>query len=231
MCSDLFGELVVPHDSFLVRRLREAGFVIVGKTALPEMGILPTTESRRNGPTRNPWSLDRTPGGSSGGSAAAVAAGMVPIAHGNDGGGSIRIPAACCGLVGLKPARGRVSVGPESGDSFLVCDGVLTRDVADSAAVLDRLAGYEPGDATWAPPPTRPYADAAGDEPGRLRIGLALNPPLEGAVLDPVCEAAARTPLPCLSPSATRSRRSRRPGRGPICSTSSPVPSAPTSRW
>jgi amidase len=191
MCSDLFGELVVPHDSFLVRRLREAGFVIVGKTALPEMGILPTTESRRNGPTRNPWDVDRTPGGSSGGSAAAVAAGMVPIAHGNDGGGSIRIPAACCGLVGLKPARGRVSVGPESGDSFLVCDGVLTRDVADSAAVLDLLAGYEPGDATWASLPARPFA-AAGDDPGRLRIGLALNPPLEGAALDPVCEAAAR---------------------------------------
>jgi len=192
MCSDLFGNLVVGHDSFLVRRLREAGFVIVGKTALPEMGILPTTESRRNGPTRNPWSLERTPGGSSGGSAAAVAAGMVPIAHGNDGGGSIRIPAACCGLVGLKPARGRVSVGPESGDSFLVCDGVLTRDVADSAAVLDALAGYEPGDATWAPPPARSFADAAGDEPARLRIGLALNLPLEGAEVDPACEAAAR---------------------------------------
>jgi len=192
MCSDLFGELVVGHDSFLVRRLREAGFVIVGKTALPEMGILPTTESRRNGPTRNPWNLERTPGGSSGGSAAAVAAGMVPIAHGNDGGGSIRIPAACCGLAGLKPARGRVSVGPESGDSFLVCDGVLTRDVADSAAVLDLLAGYEPGDATWAPAPERPFSEAAADEPGRLRIGLALNLPLEGAELDPACETAAR---------------------------------------
>ena len=193
MCSDLFGELVVGHDAFLVRRLREAGFVIIGKTALPEMGILPTTESRRHGPTRNPWNLERTPGGSSGGSAAAVAAGMVPIAHGNDGGGSIRIPAASCGLFGLKPARGRVSVGPESGDSFLVCDHVLTRDVADSAAVLDILAGYEPGDATWAPPPARPFASALdGGDPGRLRIGLALNPPLAGAALDPVCEAGAR---------------------------------------
>jgi amidase len=120
MCSDLFGDYVAPRDAYLVRRLRDAGFVIVGKTALPENGILPTTESRRFGPTANPWALDRTPGGSSGGSAAAVAAGMVPIAHGNDGGGSIRIPAACCGLVGLKPARGRVSLGPDAGHGFLV---------------------------------------------------------------------------------------------------------------
>jgi amidase len=192
MCSDLFGDFVPHHDSFLVRRIREAGFVIVGKTTLPEMGILPTTESRRFGPTRNPWALDRTPGGSSGGSAAAVAAGMVPIAHGNDGGGSIRIPASCCGLVGLKPARGRVSVGPESGQSFLVGDGVLTRTVADTAQVLDVLAGYEPGDATWAPPPPGRYRELALEPPGRLRIGLALNIPLEGAELDPVCADAAR---------------------------------------
>jgi amidase len=192
MCSDLFGDLVAPHDAFLVRRLREAGFVIVGKTKLPEMGILPTTEPRRFGPTRNPWSLDRTPGGSSGGSAAAVAAGMVPIAHGNDGGGSIRIPAACCGLVGLKTSRGRISLGPEIADSFLLCEGVLTRTVAETAAALDVLAGYEPGDATWAPPPPAPFSELADGEPGRLRVGLALNPPLEGATLDPVCEQAAR---------------------------------------
>ena len=192
ICSDLFADVVPPHDSFPVRRLREAGFVIVAKTTLPEMGILPTTESRRFGPTHNPWGLDRTPGGSSGGSAAAVAASMVPIAHGNDGGGSIRIPAACCGLVGLKPARGRVSVGPEAGHSFLVTDGVLTRSVLDTAAALDVLAGYEPGDATWAPPPPAPYVELAARDPGRLRIGLALNMPLEGPVLDPACEAAAR---------------------------------------
>jgi amidase len=195
MCSDLFGELVPSHDAFCVRRIRDAGFVIVGKTALPEMGILPTTESRRFGPTRNPWSLQRTPGGSSGGSGAAVAAGMVPIAHGNDGGGSIRIPASCCGLVGLKPARGRVSVGPDSGQSFLVTDGVLTRTVLDTAASLDVIAGYEPGDATWAPPAPGSYAELAAGEsgpPARLRVGLALNPPLDGATLDPVNEAAAR---------------------------------------
>ncbi len=192
MCSELWGDYMPDHDAFLVRRLRAAGFVIVGKTALPEGGILPTTESRRAGPTRNPWDPDRTPGGSSGGAAAAVAAGMVPIAHGNDGGGSIRIPAACCGVVGLKPARGRVSVGPDAGQSFLTVDGVLARTISDTAAVLDVLAGYEPGDANWAPPPPAPYADLAARDPGAMRIGLALNSPLDGVVLDPLCEAAVR---------------------------------------
>jgi amidase len=191
MCSDLFGDTVARHDAFVVRRLRDAGFVIVGKTRLPEMGILPTTEPRRFGSTRNPWALDRTPGGSSGGSAAAVAAGMIPLAHGNDGGGSIRIPAACCGLVGLKPSRGRVSEGPDIGDSFLLCEGVLTRTVADTTAVLDVLAGHEVGDTTWAPPPSAPFGELAAQEPGRLRVGLAVNPPLEGATVDPVCEQAA----------------------------------------
>src|SRR5207248_4888415 len=120
-----------------------------GVTNMPELGILPTTEPRHTGPTRNPWDGQRTPGGSSGGSAAAVAAGMVPLAHGNDGGGSIRIPAACCGLVGLKPSRGRVSRGPDGGHSFLVCDGGLTRTVRDTATLLDVLSGPEAGDATW----------------------------------------------------------------------------------
>jgi amidase len=192
MCSDLFGDYVAGHDAFLVRRLRDAGFVIVGKTVLPEMGILPTTEPRRFGATHNPWALDRTPGGSSGGAAAAVAAGMVPLAHGNDGGGSIRIPAACCGLVGLKPARGRVSVGPDGGHNFFVSDGVLTHTVGETAALLDVLAGYEVGDATWAPIPDRPFAELAVADPGRLKIGLALKAPLETAAVDPPCEAAAR---------------------------------------
>ena len=192
MCSDLFGDYVARHDAFVVRRLREAGFVIVGKTALPEMGILPTTESRRFGPSRNPWDLTRTPGGSSGGSAAAVAAGMVPIAHGNDGGGSTRIPAACCGLLGLKPARGRVSSGPDGGHSFLLAEGVLTHTVGDTVDVLDLIAGYELGDASWAPPPPASYTELAGRSPGRLRVGLALNPPLEGTALEPISEAAAR---------------------------------------
>ena len=179
MGSDLFGDFVPRHDAFLVRRLREAGFVIVGKTTLPEMGILPTTESRRFGPTRNPWELDRTPGGSSGGSAAAVAAGMVPIAHGNDGGGSSRIPAACCGLVGLKPARGRVSVGPDSGQSFFTVDGVLTRTVADTAHALDVMAGYELGDANWAPAPVEGFGAAVAADSvgalGSLRIAFTLG--------------------------------------------------------
>jgi amidase len=192
MGSDLWAEVIPQHDAFVVRRLREAGFVIVGKTSMPEMGILPTTEPRRFGPARNPWALDRTPGGSSGGSAAAVAAGLVPVAHGNDGGGSIRIPAACCGLVGLKPARGRVSVGPDLGHAFLVSDGVLTRTVAETAEILDAIAGYEIGDATWTPPPPGAYADLAGRDPGRLLIALALNPPLAEVTLDPACEQAAR---------------------------------------
>ena len=133
------------HSAYLVRRLREAGFVIVGITNLPEFAILPTTEPRHTGPTRNPWDLTRTPGGSSGGSAAAVASGMLPLAHGNDGGGSIRIPASACGLVGLKSSRGRVSSGPDLGESWLGANGVLTRTVADTAIALDVLGGYEVG--------------------------------------------------------------------------------------
>jgi amidase len=187
--SDAFGDFVPAHDAFVVRRLREAGFVIVGKTNLPEFGILPVTEPRRFGPTRNPWDTDRTPGGSSGGAAAAVAAGMVPLAHGSDGGGSIRIPAACCGLVGLKPSRGRISRGPEQGDDFLVQDGVLTHTVAETAGLLDVLAGYEPGDATWAPPPAEPFAAAAAREPGRLRVGWTTTAAID-APLDPLCEQA-----------------------------------------
>jgi amidase len=189
-CS-LMSDYVSDYDHNISRRLKQAGFVVVGTTTLPEYGILPTSEARLFGPTRNPWDLDRTPGGSSGGAAAAVAAGMLPVAHGNDGGGSIRIPAACCGLVGLKPARGRISSAPELGDSPLVIDGVLTRTVADTAAILDVLAGYEPGDATWAPPPGEPFALAAGREVGHLRIAMTKLPPVADAVLDPACAWAA----------------------------------------
>jgi amidase len=184
--ATLLGDFVAPFDAAFVTRLRAAGFVIVGKTALPEFGILPSTEPTRHGATRNPWDLSRTPGGSSGGAAAAVAAGMVPIAHGNDGGGSIRIPSACCGLVGLKPARGRISLAPTEGESFLVTDGVLTRTVEESALLLDLLAGPEPGDASWAPPPSEPFAQTAQRDPGPLKIGYSLQPPLTETELDPI---------------------------------------------
>jgi amidase len=174
------------YSAYLVRRLKDAGFVVIGVTNLSEFGILPTTEPRHTGPTRNPWDPRRSPGGSSGGSAAAVAAGMVPLGHGNDGGGSLRIPAACCGLVGLKPSRGRVSRGPDMGDSYLAVDGMLTRTVAETAQVLDVLAGYEVGDATWAPRPAEPYATAYRRDPGRLRIAVSAQNSL-GIDVDPEC--------------------------------------------
>src|SRR5215208_4910087 len=163
------GDFVPREDTHTYRRMRDAGLIMVGKTNTPELGILPVSEPERFGPTRNPWDPGRTPGGSSGGSAAAVASGMVPLAHGNDGGGSLRIPASCCGLVGLKPQRGRVSHAPELGEQFLVQDGVLTRTVGETAALLDVLAGTEPGDASWAPPPSEPFAATAARDPGRMR--------------------------------------------------------------
>src|ERR671919_1314329 len=138
---------VEPEDTWLARRFREAGFIIMGKTNTPELGILPTTEPRAYGATCNPWNTSRSTGGSSGGSAAAVAAGMVSIAHANDGGGSIRIPASACGLVGLKPSRGRASLGPDASfPALVVCEHVVCRTVRDSAALLDVIAGPMPGD-------------------------------------------------------------------------------------
>jgi amidase len=192
--SSLMRDFVAPYDHSVVARLRAAGFVIVGTTKLPEFGILPVTEPAIHGPARNPWDLTRTPGGSSGGSAAAVAAGMVPLAHGNDGGGSLRIPAACCGLVGLKAARHRVSTAPDLGSSALAVDGVLTRSVAETAELLDVIAGYELGDAAWAPPPAEPYALAAARSPGRLRLAFTLTPPIPGAGVERLCaEATTRS--------------------------------------
>jgi amidase len=189
--AELFGDFEAPYDHNVVRRCKEAGFVIVGSTTLPEWGILPWTNTKRFGPTRNPWDPARTSGGSSGGAGTAVAAGMVPIAHGNDGGGSIRIPAACCGLVGLKAQRNRISFAPEITESFLAVDGVLTRTVEDTARALDVLAGYETGDGSWAPPPPEPFAAAAGREPRPLRVALAVNPPVDAPV-DPARAEAAR---------------------------------------
>ena len=166
-------------DAHMVRRLKDAGCVVLGTTRMPEWGILPTTEPAHGGPVLNPWDKTRTAGGSSGGSAAAVAAGLVPLAHGNDGGGSIRIPAACCGLVGLKTSRGRVSRGPAGDDNLLSADGVLTRTVLDTAIALDLMAGYEVGDATWAPRPELPYFDTTRRDPGPLRIAVTAANPLD----------------------------------------------------
>ncbi|MEX2293032.1 MAG: amidase family protein [Acidimicrobiales bacterium] len=169
-----------PEDTSLAARFRAAGLVVLGKTNTPELGILPTTEPAAYGPTRNPWDVTRSTGGSSGGSAAAVAAGLVPVAHANDGGGSIRIPASECGLVGLKPTRGRVSSGPEFGDVMggLTCEHVVTRSVRDSAAMLDATHGMEPGDPFTAPTPSRPFLQEVGVDPGSLRIGLMTQAPM-----------------------------------------------------
>src|SRR3954462_9686421 len=190
---EAMGDWVPPVDSATVRKLRAAGAVIVGKTNTPELGIPPITEPDRFGPTRNPWDTSRTPGGSSGGSAAAVASGMVSPAHGNDGGGSIRIPASCCGLVGLKPSRGRVSWAPQwtEGAIGLATDGVLTRNVRDTAVALDIIAGYEPGDSFLVPEPSAPFADAAERDPGRLRVGFGLEAP-NGVPVDPEVQQAVR---------------------------------------
>ena len=188
---EAMGDWVPNWDSATVRKLKAAGAIIVGKTNTPELGIPPVTEPDRFGPTRNPWDTTRTSGGSSGGSAAAVAAGMVSLAHGNDGGGSIRIPAACCGLVGLKPSRGRVSWAPEwtEGAIGLPTDGVLTRTVLDSAVGLDLIHGYEPGDSFLVPPPSAPFAEAVTRDPGKLRVGYTVEAP-NGAPVDPDCQEA-----------------------------------------
>src|SRR3954449_5847194 len=190
--ADYMGDWPAPYDHNVVRRLRAAGFVIVGSTTLPEWGILPWTNTKRIGATRNPWDPARTSGGSSGGSATAVAAGMVPIGHANDGGGSTRIPAACCGLVGLKPQRGRISLAPEIGQMFLVQDGVLTRTVRETAELLDLLAGPELGDMSWAPPPATPFAEQAKADPGRRRIAWTAVSPLPDAEVDPVAVQAVQ---------------------------------------
>jgi amidase len=183
---------VATVDQELARRFRAAGFVVVGRTNTPELGIVPTTEPLAYGPSRNPWDISRSTGGSSGGSAAAVASGMVPVGHANDGGGSIRIPASECGLVGLKPSRARVSLGPDYGDAIggLVCELAVTRSVRDTAAVLDAVGGPAPGDPYAAPPATRAFSDEVGAPPGRLRIGLQTAAPGGGIVTHADCVAA-----------------------------------------
>ncbi len=189
--SRFYRDFVPGADSEIVRRYRAAGLIAVGKTATPEFGLTPFTEPLLHGPARHPWDLSRTPGGSSGGSAAAVAARVVPFASGGDGGGSIRIPAACCGVFGLKPTRGRTPSGPERGDLWQGCavQHALTRSVRDSAALLDLSAGPDPGAPNYPPPQARPFLAEVTTEPGRLRIAYTTRALLGGAV-DPECVAA-----------------------------------------
>ncbi len=189
----------MPADSEVVARYKRAGFIPFAKTNAPELGIPPVTESRLYGPARNPWNLDRTPGGSSGGSAAAVAAGIVPVAHGNDGGGSIRIPAACCGLVGLKPTRGRISLAPNLGDVLggFVVEHAVSRTVRDTAAALDATAGAVAGDPYFPPAPVRPYLEELSAPPKRLRIAFSTQNPLGGAIHPDCVEATERAARLC----------------------------------
>jgi amidase len=193
--SRAFADYVPAANANVVTLMKAAGFLVVGKSNTPEFGITAVTESDLNGACRNPWNLERTPGGSSGGAAAAVAAGVLPLAHGSDGGGSIRIPAACCGLFGIKPSRGRVSPAPyTSGSLELSQSGPLSVSVRDAAAFLDAIAGYAWGDAHWAPPPERPFLEEVGREPGRLRVAFTIEPaiphPVEPSVALVALEAA-----------------------------------------
>jgi len=190
--SRFLKDYVSPRDTELVARYRRAGFVIVGKTNTPEFASKPTTEPALFGRTGNPWNPGYSSGGSSGGSGSAVAAGMTAVAHANDGGGSIRCPAAWCGLVGLKPTRGRNPLGPDYGDlgAGLICEHVVTHTVLDSAAILDATAGPDAGAPYYPPPPARPFAQEVGASPGRLRIALS-TVPLTGTPVHPECVNAA----------------------------------------
>jgi amidase len=194
--SSTFRKFIPDQDSEMVVRLKRAGLVILGKTHTPEFGLSTSSESRLFGATHNPWNLEYSAGGSSGGSAAAIASGMVPMAYANDGGGSIRIPASCCGLFGLKPTRARTPVGPLQGEwwSGMAIAHAITRSVRDSAALLDATAGPEIGDPYWAPPQKRSYQAEVGAHPGRLRIAFTTKPwnlhEVDPECVDAVDEAA-----------------------------------------
>ena len=198
--SSAFGDWVAEHDSAHVRRLREAGAIIVGKTNTPELAMRPVTENTRFGATRNPWNPQLSAGGSSGGSASAVGSRMVAMADASDLGGSIRIPAACCGVVGMKPSMGRVSIGPDFGDigGGLPADCVVTRTVMDTALALDAIAGYEPGERRAAPDPRVTFAQAAGAEPPRVPVRLCVTAPF-GVPVDDEPAAAARAAAEALA--------------------------------
>ena len=189
------------EDTYMAAKLRAAGFIFLGKTNTPEFATMPTTEPEAYGPSRNPWNTEHSTGGSSGGAGAAVASGMVPAAHANDGGGSTRVPASECGLVGLKSTRSRVSLGPEYGEVWqgLVNEHVVTRSVRDTAAILDAIAGPMPGDPYFATPPTRPFLAEVGADPGVLRIGFLADFPGQAAPLHPDCVAAVHATAQLLS--------------------------------
>ncbi len=189
--SRMWADYIPDHDSVIVERYRAAGLVIFGRTASPELGLTTSTESVLHGQTKNPWNPTRTAGGSSGGAAAAVAAGIVPAAHASDGGGSIRVPASCCGLFGLKPTRARVTMAPDRGEGWsgLSVNHAITRSVRDSAALLDAVAGPAPGDPYFAPPAAGPYLDEVSKNPAPLRIAITTSS-FNGAVTDPDCLAA-----------------------------------------
>ena len=201
--SRAFAGFVPAYSDWVVDKLRDAGTISLGKTATPELGLPCYTETDVAPPARNPWDPTRSPGGSSGGAGAAVAAGLVPVAQGSDGGGSLRIPGSVCGLVGLKPARGRISAGPVMGDlTGLATNGPLARTVRDAAALLDVMAGPMPGDPHWAPPPAQTFLSACDRPPGPAARGT-----------HPRAGRARRRGAPA--------RRRRRTSRRPRCSRSS----------
>ena len=191
--ASIYRDNVADHSGTLARRFLDSGVTIFGKTASPEFGLLPTTESRLFGPTRNPWNLAHSSGGSSGGAGAAVAARIVPVAHASDGGGSIRIPASASGVFGLKPTRARNPLGPDRGEGWggFSCGHVLSISVRDSAAMLDAVHGPEASSPYVAPPPARPFAEEVGRDPGRLRIAFTDCSPY-GDAIDPEIAAAVR---------------------------------------
>ncbi|MFG3437023.1 amidase [Nonomuraea sp. NPDC047897] len=190
MGSAAVSEAPRAENELIVDRFLDAGFILMGRSNTPEMGTLPVTENARYGETANPWDLSRSPAGSSGGAAAAVASGMAPLAHGNDGGGSLRMPASACGLVGLKPSRARIPQRIQSWWEYCTTEGVITRYVADLATTLDAVCAPDPHGWFQAPPPERPFAHEVHREAGRVRIGVLLDAPT-GLPVDQECADAA----------------------------------------